>query len=1117
MCGQIRQNGQNVVNLTSNLHLVMRTIRGSSAYWNNSYLDLLAIVNVLGPGHLFITLSCNDLNWEFMLKACLDAQGNDNIDPSQLSLHDRQLLVENNPVTVSRVFNKEVQNFIRLLKSGDAFNGYKAKDYWYRIEWQQRGSPHLHLILWIENFPKLDTVEGIKAMDSLVRCDIPEDDDELAYLVKKYQIHKHSHTCYKNNKNNTCRFGFPRPACKKTRVLEIDTTEFLKNGHRIVEMERPANCKFVNNYNPNILKHWQANMDIQFITSQSIIAYIAKYSCKSEPDSLSSIVGNAIKEAQQSNEQMGKRLFKVGMKILSQREVSCCEAATRLCHLPMRGSTRKIVFINTSKPEDRYRMFKIDDKSGDNSYYTNIIDRYIRRPDVPSIDELSLAEFACLYQPHYHRKNSALVVDEEDGDIEFANNEENEEIDDLDPDKPKKSSLKIYELKKIHPNETRAYIKERKKPAIFRSRYFSPNGNRIQYFYSLLLLHLPFRDEASILDGYNADDTEKAFMDKKDYLRPLRNDCTFEEYQGNADEINRAVLQIRALMDNDGDLIEEGEPQRNPDGFLATQEEEIVDMIDDYHEPLVPVRYDPTKLNLGQKKVYRYVQKVVKAELEERNPTQIKLFITGSAGTGKSVLINNIVQLMKDSFIDSNYRNRSVVQIAAPTGVAAKQVYLDLDLVILLLTFLHCLNKQVNGRTLHSALSLGIELGKVSKHKPLTGNYLESQRKIWEFTRFIVVDEISMVSYELFKNISLRLQELKQKELPFGGLHIFVFGDLMQLRPVKGHPIYIQPEYHEAEPHLWKYFDFFELTQNMRQKDDLDWAVILDSLRFGELDLTQIEMIKTRVESELLKREGIFSDEKATLIAPTIAIADDHNTTVLVKLIKPSKENPNPPKIYKINAIDRLIENHKGVTTPDMSKIVPKEDKHCAGVPKTIDLIIGARVMLRRNISQSKSLVNGSLGRVVGFTWRSFRKDQIEDGEHPESVQVEFDNIGVHDIQPVSCTFNAKFGYGKVERLQIPLILAWAVTAHKLQSLTVESAVLSLGKEIFAPGQAYVMLSRVRNLNKLLILRTLDEKKLTNCADPQAIKEMKRLRNLPEIDWETLDEKLESDLGKRLK
>lgn len=454
MCGKIRQNGENVQSLTSNLHLVMRTIRGSSAYWNNSLLDLLAMVNVLGPGTLFITLSCNDLHWNFMLKACLKAQGDDNIDPSNLTIDERQLLIENNPVVVSRVFNKEAQNFIRLLKNGEALNGWKAEDYWYRVEYQQRGSPHLHFIVWLKNFPKLDSLEGLKEMDEISRCDIPENDIELAELAKKYQMHRHSHTCFKMNKPQkdgqkkpTCRFGFPRPPCAKTRVLEIDTTEFLRNGHRIVEMRRPENCRFVNNYNSKILKFWQANMDIQFITSQSIASYIAKYSCKSEPEWLTSIISDAIKQAQQSTEQMGRRLFKVGMKILSQREVSCCEAAYRLCHLPMKGSTRKVVFLNTSKPEDRYRMFKIDDGSSENSYYTNVIDRYIRRPDV--MEELSLAEFACLYQPHYYKKNTNVVTNEEDGDIEYANDDENDENLDTNTDLLKRKKLQIFESKII--------------------------------------------------------------------------------------------------------------------------------------------------------------------------------------------------------------------------------------------------------------------------------------------------------------------------------------------------------------------------------------------------------------------------------------------------------------------------------------------------------------------------------------------------------------------------------------------------------------------------------------------------------------------------------------------
>lgn len=650
------------------------------------------------------------------------------------------------------------------------------------------------------------------------------------------------------------------------------------------------------------------------------------------------------------------------------------------------------------------------------------------------------------------------------------------------------------------------------KPAIFRSRYFSPNGNRIQYFYSLLLLHLPFRQEEELLNKltrsedanqnnrYNDDETEKAFVEKQHLLRPLRSECTFEEYRVSADEINRAILQIRALMDDEGDLIEDN-TQRNPEGFLATQEEEILDI--EHNVPFVPVPVvdvDPKKLNSDQNRLYRYVQAVVKADLEGKQPKQMKMFTTGAGGNGKSYVIAAIVKLVNDSYIEPIYRDKHVVKVAAPTGVAAMLI---------------------NGQTLHSALSLGIEHGKISKHKALTGKYLEDQRRIWDTIKFLIIDEISMVSYETFRNISLRLQKLKQNDVPFGGVHMLIFGDLLQLKPVNGHQVFNQPPYNKAETHLWRYFDFCQLNIRMRHKDDVAYADILDALRVGELHKhpSYMELLLSRVESEVNKREGIFSDENTTLIAPTKQLVDDHNAKVLSKLTERRVDNPNPPKIYTINAIDRLIENHKGVPKPDLSKIVPEEINLCAGVPKSIALAIGARVMLRRNLSVSKGLVNGSIGKVVGFTWRSFRKDQIDIGEHPESILVDFDKGGLQKIEPVSCKFNAKHGYGTIERLQIPLILAWAVTCHKLQGITVESAVLSLGKEIFCAGQAYVMLSRIRGLDKFIIIRDGFKRKklLEGCADCDALEEIKRLKSLQEVQWETLVHgKQDSDFGKKI-
>jgi ATP-dependent exoDNAse (exonuclease V) alpha subunit len=181
-----------------------------------------------------------------------------------------------------------------------------------------------------------------------------------------------------------------------------------------------------------------------------------------------------------------------------------------------------------------------------------------------------------------------------------------------------------------------------------------------------------------------------------------------------------------------------------------------------------------------------------------------------------------------------------------------------------------------------------------------------------------------------------------------------------------------------------------------------------------------------------------------------------------------------------------------------VAKYIPTNENLTAGVPNTVQLAVGAKVMLRYNVNVSEGLVNGSLGVVKLIKWRHFRKDQISFGELPEFVEVQFDgNVGLKRIKPIQVNFDGLHACGKIERTQIPLILAWAVTAHKLQGATVESAVIDMGPSVFAKGMPYVMLSRVKSLEKFVFTNLQMSKLSKSFVDQRVSKEMERLRNSP--------------------
>lgn len=514
---RMRQGENRPDNLVENIHLNMRNMRGSNAYWQSACSNLIAMVKNLGAPTWFLTLSCNDLNWDDILRSLLIAAGRPDENPNDLNFNDKQKLVDEHLVTLSRQFMIRVNAFMRLLKNDDQILGGKLTDFWWRIEFQNRGSPHLHMLCWIENAPNFDTREGRSLINEIVSCSLSNEDDELNEIVKRVQIHSHSSTCYKNRQDHHCRFNFPRPVSDQTVLLGPDET--LQNNGRFCILRRNSDEQYINNYNAQILKLWKGNMNIQPCGNVTAVSYyIAKYTSK--PQDVGQAVKDAVNKVRACHGDIGRQLFAVSMALLNHRRVSACECAYRLCHLKLRDSSRKVIFVNTCRPHERYRILRYDSNEGQT--YQNIFDRYIQRPT--NRENFSLAEFAINYEP-----TSRAVNDEEDGDLEAYAGIEYDEIS--------RTTIRL-----LNGN----VMKKRRKPAILRTRHYTQMGDREGYLYNYLVAHVPFRDESDLLTGYET--CEEAFMAQRHRLSPFHGD-TVEQFQHIERELQQVIGQVLALAE----------------------------------------------------------------------------------------------------------------------------------------------------------------------------------------------------------------------------------------------------------------------------------------------------------------------------------------------------------------------------------------------------------------------------------------------------------------------------------------------------------------------------------------------------------------------------------------
>ncbi|XP_065576394.1 ATP-dependent DNA helicase PIF1-like, partial [Artemia franciscana] len=393
------------------------------------------------------------------------------------------------------------------------------------------------------------------------------------------------------------------------------------------------------------------------------------------------------------------------------------------------------------------------------------------------------------------------------------------------------------------------------------------------------------------------------------------------------------------------------------------------------------------------------------------------VYIEGAAGTGKSLLINCIAGKATDILASLQE------DISTP--------------YVLLTSFTGTAAYNIRGQTLHAAFSLPTSLR--LPYQPIPEKALNTLRSRFRNLKILIIDEISMISKTLLLYVHGRLTQLYQSKAfqPFGGISVLVVGDLFQLPPVFGPPLFKID--HAALPaELFTFFQKYSLTKIVRQQMTYHLLLII-----SETLPEPTEVIH------------IFANLKTVY---------DHNTAMLTTLAGP---------VVNLEAKDTQVQRGK---TFFLSK--PLSSVKSALLP-LVQVKIGARVMLTSNLDVTDGLVNGALGTVT-----QIQVDEIRNTS--ETIFIHFDepdtgrkarkDSRLHHISkdtPIVVKKEVIKQKPLTERLQFPITLCWAVTIHKVQGQTFERAVVSL-HNMFRPGMAYVALSRVKTLNGLF-LKDFDE------------------------------------------
>lgn len=373
------------------------------------------------------------------------------------------------------------------------------------------------------------------------------------------------------------------------------------------------------------------------------------------------------------------------------------------------------------------------------------------------------------------------------------------------------------------------------------------------------------------------------------------------------------------------------------------------------------------------------------------------VFITGSAGTGKTHLLGEFIFYLKSRKITPT--------IVAPTGIAASHL---------------------EGQTIHSYFNLGIR-------DFIDSYYIESLlKKKYLQTRFcklkvLIIDEISMVSPEIFSSIDKILRAFKKNNTPFGGVQVILSGDFFQLPPIS--------KTQNDKRFAWQSPSWRELNLKtcylevkFRQDDDV-LIDVLDEIRSGTVSQKTYEVLNSRLHKEL-----IIDFNPTKLYTHNIDV-DRINNNELAKL------NNTPHRfLYKSEGSAKNIEKIF------KSSLVLEE----------LTLKKDAVVMFIKN-NHEKGYINGTTGVVVGF-----------DKETTLPIIKTSDGAVIMlDYEDWTMENDSAKVVAKVS--QIPLKLAWAITIHKSQGMTLSAAEIDLSKT-FEVGQGYVALSRIKNIDGLRLM-----------------------------------------------